>query len=282
MDEISPEFIERYQKLYEQDPRSRIFAPLADAYRKKGWLKEARDMAEKGVKDNPEFPGGRVALGRIYMDDSRYPDAEMHFRKAVELAPESVLAYQLLAETFLRLKKTKEALKAYKMLLFMNPENERAANAVRKLEALTADEYEDDLFAMKPLKTAVAEWDNVELDFGDPKDAKAPQSSAQKEKHKKQIYLDRILSLADAHIVRNDVDRALDALNEAERLFGPQTEIVKRLKLLHERQLDTLVVPKNVSEINKSTPSKSAAQLDNQIEFLQDLLQNIKSRANSL
>lgn len=265
--------------MYEKDPRSRVFAPLAEAYRKMGLLKEALKMAEKGVKDHPHFPGGRVALGRIYMHETRLKEAEEQFRKAIELAPENVLAYQLLAETYLRLKKSKDALKAYKMLLFMSPDNERAQNAVRKLEALTADEYEDDLFAMKPLEQAVKEWDNIELEFAN--DDKKPATETAK-MAKKQAYLDRILSLADAYIVRNDIDRALNALNEAERLFGPNPEVVKRLKLLHERQVSMVAQPRSAKEAMIKTPSVRESQLDGQIDFLQDLLQKIKNRSSSL
>lgn len=267
MDEINPEFIERYQKMYEKDPTSRVFAPLAEAYRKMGLIKEARELAEKGVLKHPHFPGGRVALGRIHLANSQFEEAEIQFRKAVDLAPENVLAYQLLAETYLRLKKTKEALKAYKMLLFINPENARAVNAVRKLEALTADEYDEELFAMKPLQLAVKEWDQLELDV-----------RSDSRPDKKRVYLDRALSLADAYIVRNDIDRALDALNEAERLFGPNPEIVKRLKLLHERQLNAIAIPKTNSEISLKKQVIQPTQLDQQIDFLQDMLQKIKNR----
>ena len=62
MDETNPEFIERYQKLYEEDPKSRIFAPLAEAYRKMGLINEALELAQNGVKIHPQFSGGRVAL----------------------------------------------------------------------------------------------------------------------------------------------------------------------------------------------------------------------------
>lgn len=281
MDEVNTEFIERYQKMYEKDPTSRVFAPLAEAYRKMGLIREAREVAEKGVKDNPNFPGGRVALGRIYLEDSQFKEAEIQFRKAVELAPENMLAYQLLAETYLRLKKTKEALKAYKMLLFINPENTRAQNAVRKLEALTADEYDEEIFAMKPLQEAVKEWDELHLDFstvGSTGSSHKGSTGAAARTEKNRIYLERTLSLADAHIVRNDIERALNALNEAERLFGANPEIVKRLKLLHERQLSGIATPQTKSEILMSEHPIRQSKFDKQIDFLQDLLQKIKNR----
>src|SRR6185437_2914404 len=101
MDEINPEFVERYQQLYEADPKSRIFAPLAEAYRKMGLLKEAREVAEAGVGHNPQFAGGRVALGRIFCDLGLIKEATRELKKATELAPENVLAHQVLGECYL-------------------------------------------------------------------------------------------------------------------------------------------------------------------------------------
>src|SRR6185312_9107047 len=95
MDEINPEFVERYQRLYEADPKSRIFAPLAEAYRKMGLLNEARDVAESGVANHPDFPGGRVALGRVLNDLGLIEEAVRELKKAAELAPENILAQQI-------------------------------------------------------------------------------------------------------------------------------------------------------------------------------------------
>jgi len=274
-DDVNPEQVERYQLLYEQDPKSQIFAPLAESYRKMGLLKEGLEVAEDGVKIHPNFASGRVALGRLLKDLGKMVEAEEQFRRAAELAPENMLAHQLLAETLLHLKKPKEALHAYKILLFLNPENEKANRAVKKLEALTADEYEDDIFSMKPLKEAVREWDEVEIDFGtDGGDVRAPDKP-----EKKARFLDRVLSLVDAYIVRNEIDRALESLNEAERLLGPEPEVVKRLKLIHQRQLENIPYPKTAAEAVPPAPRKSP--VDNKIEFLQDLLSQIRNRTRT-
>jgi tetratricopeptide (TPR) repeat protein len=274
-DDVNPEQVERYQLLYEQDPKSQIFAPLAESYRKMGLLKEGLEVAESGVQIHPNFAGGRVALGRLLQAFDRLKEAEQEYRKATELAPENMLAHQLLAEVLLRLKKPKDALHAYKILLFLNPDSEKAQRAVKKLEALTADEYEDDVFAMKPLKEAVKDWDEVEIDFGSMGgDVVAPVKP-----DKKSRFLDRVLSLVDAYIVRNEIDRAIETLTEAERLVGPEAEVVKRLKLIHHRQLENIPHPKSAEEI--VSPPQRQSEVDNKIEFLQDLLQQIKTQRGS-
>ena len=275
MDEISAEFIERYQRMYERDPKSKVFAPLAEAYRKSGMIKEALEVAEKGIQFHPDFSGGHVALGKIYFDLSRFKDAEKSLARAVQLSPENILAHQLLADTLLRLKKSKEALKVYKMLLFLSPEHQRAQIAVRKLESLTADEFDEDVFAMKPLKETIKEWDDIQLDF------MSSDTNKESNKNQKTAFIDRILSLADAYLVRNDTDRALEALNEAEKWVGSHPEVVKRLKLIHHRQLDTMAYPKTAEQVS-AAPSRAKAILDNKIDFLQDLLQKFNNRKSSL
>lgn len=265
--EIKPEVVERYQKLYEQDPASKVFAPLSEAYRKMGLLKEAHEVAAKGVQRHPEFAGGRVALARVLLDLTHYDQALPELKRVVELAPENVLGHSLLAECYLRLKKPKEALKAFKMLLFLSPENEKAQTAVKKLESLTADEYQADVFALKPIAAAVREWDDFLLD--------ETTNAKNKETHRLKT-IERMISLADAYIVRNDHDRAIETLNEAERQFGPQTEIVKRLKIIHQRNLETLTVP--VTKEDLAPPeTREMSAIDKQIELLRSVLKTIRS-----
>src|SRR5262245_40905043 len=140
------DMVERYQILLEKDPRSQVFAPLAEAYRKIGLLEEAFRICVRGVQFHPNFAGGRLALAKVLMDRENPKEALRELEKAIELSPENILAHQLMAELHLAEKNAKAALRSYKMVLFLAPLNERAQRAVRKLESLTADEFDDDLF----------------------------------------------------------------------------------------------------------------------------------------
>jgi tetratricopeptide (TPR) repeat protein len=275
MDEVNTELIEQYQKLYEQDPQSKVFATLSEAYRKLGMLQEAKEVAQKGVKHHPQFSSGRVALARIYIDLKQFLNAIDELERSIKLTPENLLAHNLLAECFLHLRKPKEALKAYKTLLFINPDNKKAQNAIQKLESLTADEYEEDIFSMQPIKQAVKDWDQIELVNPD------TNANISNPEFKRIRNLERILSLADAYLVRNDTARVLDVLNEGEKLLGSDPEIVRRLKIVHQRQLDQIPTTKNSKELLKPA-SRERLKLDDKIEFLQDLKsQFIKLRDHS-
>lgn len=264
--ELNFDFIERYQKIYAQNPESRIFAPLAEAYRKMKLYKEAREVAESGVKTHPDFPGGHVALAKIELDEKNYDKALKQLEKVTQLSPENILAHSLMGETYLRLKEPKQALRAYKKLLFLSPDNEKALNAVKKLEGLTADEYDDDFFAMKPLKEAIKDWDELEMEDN------KPTSEVKSQKVKA-----RLLSLADAHLVRNDTERAIEALSEAERLFGAEPEIVKRLKIIHQKNLDTLSYPKKSPEL-EPIPTLDERDIEDKIRNLRFLLKKVQTK----
>jgi len=262
-DNIQPELIERYQLLLQKDPKSQVFAPLTEAYRKMGLLEEAFRIAVRGVQFNPSFSGGRIALAKVFLDRDNLAAAVDELEKAVELSADNILAHQLLAECCLRSKRPKDALRSFKMVLYLAPGNEKAAKAVKKLEALTADEYDDDLFEMRPLN---------QVDT--PKTEDTPAGLKPMAPAGISSDLERSLSLADAYIVRNDTDRALATLKEAEMYFHGHPEITKRVKLVSQRsqeQTDPTPVEK---PLNRNTEA-----LDRKIRYLRALLTHIQERS---
>ncbi|MGZ3723296.1 MAG: tetratricopeptide repeat protein, partial [Bdellovibrionales bacterium] len=168
----------------------------------------------------------------------------------------------LLGECYLKSKRPKDALRSFKMVLFLSPNNEKAQKAVRTLESLTADEYEEDLFEMKQLPQA----DQVTMETATtlkPMEGEGLTSE-----------LERILSLSDAYIVRNDLEKANEVLRQGEAGFGAHPELVKRFKLVNQRNTsgDTAVT-KTAGPII----SRERTALDGKISMLQDLLGRIRN-----
>lgn len=221
MSKVSLEAIEQYEKLLEKDPGSRVFAALADAYREIGRLLDAEKLASVGVRRHPSYVGGYLALARIFLSTQRAAQAEGLLKQAVQLSPENLLAYQLLAQAYLDLKQPTEALKAHKMVLFLNPLSDRSREAVARLEALTASDYDDDLFEMAPLTRTSAP-----IPVGDPTPstpAKVASSAATTA-----VILDRELSLIDALIVRNDIEQARSHLMELSQAHPDNPQVKRR------------------------------------------------------
>jgi tetratricopeptide (TPR) repeat protein len=269
MQDIQPELIERYQILLQSDPKSQVFAPLTEAYRKMGLLEEAFRIAVRGVQFNPMFGGGRIALAKVFLDRDNLQAAIDELEKAIECSADNILAHSLLGDCYLKAKRPKEALRAFKMVLFLAPTNEKAIKAVKKLESLTADEYEEDLFEMKPLP----QFDQLKTE----EEAMAPLKPLPEATSKINSELERSLSLVDAFIVRNDVEKALATLKECEKHFGPHPELVKRFKLVNQRNLE-----REEPQAEDRPPNRKVQALSNRIELLQDLLTRVQRNSRLL
>ena len=207
--------IEDYRRLLQKDPNSKAFAPLAEALRENAEFQQAEIVAANGIRRHPDYVGGYVALGRILIEQSRFAEAGPILSKAVELDPQNLLALQLIGTLHLQMQQPKEALKAFKRILFLNPQSEKARNAVQKLESLSADEYEEDIFQYKKI--------NATTQINKP--AVAAVTSQE---------LERKLSLVDALIVRNDLEKARAHLLDLNTRLPNNKEIAKRFELLEE------------------------------------------------
>lgn len=209
MSKVSAETIQQYEKNLGKDPNSKVFAALADAYREQGRVEEAEKMARDGVRRHPNYVGGYIALARIFLGSQRPDEAEDCLKKAIQLSPENLLAYQLLGQTFVELKRPQEALKAHKMVLFLNPLSEKSRQAVEKLETLSATDYDDELFEMRPLR-------------------EQPVRSVDVPSKKLASSLERSLSFVDALLVRNELGRAKSLLQELAQQYPDSVEVTRR------------------------------------------------------
>lgn len=130
----SPQIYE-YLRKYQEDPSSRVFAPLAEAYRKAGLIDEAIEIAREGLRVHPGFVGGKVALARALFDKKLYQEVTDVLAPVVQDVPDNLVAQRLIAESYLMLGRVAEAVTAYKMLLYFSPADPETAQIVKELEA---------------------------------------------------------------------------------------------------------------------------------------------------
>jgi tetratricopeptide (TPR) repeat protein len=249
---MNRESIEKYQNILRKDPNSQVFAALADAYRELGLLEQAEQVAKDGVRRHPSYVSGFVALGRVLVAKENWREAEQVLLKATSLAPENILAHQLSAQVYLQQNRPKEALKAYKMVLFLNPQSKTAKAAVEKLESLTADEYENEVFEMKKLKV----------------DDRVPGPSTL---NTVPSQLERTLSLVDAFIARNEIEKAKTLIKEAQNKFPGEEKLQARWDMLGEEE--------PFEEATEILPQISREKLiiNRKIKRLEFVLQRIKT-----
>ncbi|MEW6056506.1 MAG: tetratricopeptide repeat protein [Bdellovibrionota bacterium] len=129
-----PPLLLKYLKMFQENPRSKIFAPLAESYRKIGLVDEAIEICREGLAVHPDFIGGKVALARAYADKQSYAQVRALLAPIIEHVPDNLVAQRLLADACLSLGHVKEALESYKMLLYFNPNDHEVVGVVHELE----------------------------------------------------------------------------------------------------------------------------------------------------
>lgn len=258
MHKIDAATLVRYQKILAEDPQSQLFAPLAEGLRQHGRLKDAERVVRHGIERHPAYPAGLLVFGKILKDLKRPEDAISVFKSVIQLDPTNLLSYQCLGDLYLENSQPKDALKFYKMVLFLNPQSQKAQRVILKLESLTADEFTEETFKMTPLKVIKPAPAAVPIEK-----EKTPETNSVPK------GLQRMLSLVDAFIVRNDLAKAQYLLSETEVEFGDHPEIQQRRKVLYNRQASQLA--KDANELDKITPLMNRESLIRQKKL--DLLQ---------
>lgn len=205
--------LENFETILLGDPKSKIFAPLAEGYRKLGRLDKALGVALEGVAKNPQFAGGKVALARVFIDLGKLTAAEKELKEVVTMDFENLLSHKLLGEVYLKQKKALEALDAYKSALLSNPNDQVARKMVTKLETLSAADYDPSFFS------SISE-----------SETKSSPGPTALQLHR--VNLNSALSYLDALIVRNEYKEAKTYAQSILSRFPGNPEILKRIKYL--------------------------------------------------
>jgi tetratricopeptide (TPR) repeat protein len=276
MAKISAKVIEEYRKILQKDVNSKAFAPLAEALRETGDFSQAETVAANGIRRHPQYVGGYVALGRVLMDQGRFNEAMPILKKASELDPENLLALQLLGTLHLQVNQPKDALKAFKRVLFLNPQSEKARKAVQKLETVSADEYEEDIFQYQRLQPSQNSQTPQTTEFKSQPSKSSASERILPTQPLSRNEIERKLSLVDALIFRNSLEKARETLVELNQKMPGHPEIAKRFELLDES------IPEEVATPLHPLSSREKIVIERKKKLLESLLRRIKLHHESL
>lgn len=269
MNGVTSEFIAKYKKILQKDPESQIFALLGEALRKSGQLEEAYQICRRGVAKHPHFASGHVAMAKVYIDQKKIEEAAEHLTKAVALAPENIMAHSLLAQLWLDLRRPKEALKSFKMVLLLNPNDPIARKSVSRLESLTADEFDEETFKLGKIENLLKPKPLTNIKGLSAEDV------SKKTAGERQKAIERLTSLADAFLVRNQYEKALETLEQAAKTFGSHPEIQNRIKLLKSQEESG--DPDELEEIQPLAPREERVR-NRKIQILEHLMLRINEQ----
>jgi tetratricopeptide (TPR) repeat protein len=113
--------IKKYTEALAADPKSRVFVPLADIYRKLGRYDEAIAIAKEGLLHHPNYMGGKVALARAYFENGDLDPAEEYLREILNFASDNLVANRLLAQIYLQKGENDKAIPLLKQLQAFEP-----------------------------------------------------------------------------------------------------------------------------------------------------------------
>lgn len=124
----------KYFTMYKKNPRSKVFAPLAESFRKLGMLEDAYKILKDGIRHHPNYTLGFIVLANCYFDQGKFELTYNTLRPIISQNADNISLQKIFAQACMNLGYLEEALDTYKYLLFMNPRDKFFIEQVKKLE----------------------------------------------------------------------------------------------------------------------------------------------------
>lgn len=262
------EIIEKYRGVLKKTPDSQVFAPLAEAYRENGELELAEKVCKEGLRKHPSHTSAWVILAKILKDRKNWDEGIKALNQALKLSGSNILAHQLLGEIHLEKRDATSAIKSFKMVLLLNPYHQKVKKILERIESLSARDYQDDLFEFKKLSLSSdgtpLNLENTKSQIIEPNKDGADQSY-----HR---TLQRIISLVDAFIARNQLKQAHSLLANSLHDYPEDKDLLYRQKVLKSRSQPSFIVSEEEGDQNTDIRKKSKQA---KLEKLNRILQRI-------
>lgn len=118
-----------------KDPKSKLFVPLAEEYKKAGNIDMAINVLQDGLKNNPGYITARSFLGRLLMDSGDLAGAQKELEEVIKTIPDNLLAQRKLGDLYVIIGRASDALQRYKTALGLNPGDKEVASLIADIEA---------------------------------------------------------------------------------------------------------------------------------------------------
>ena len=133
MPEQTTHKIEELKFKLKNDPKSRLFYPLAEELRKIGRFEDAEKYLRAGLSHHPSYLSAWVSLGRVLRETSKDQEAVDALKHALTVDPGNMVAAKLLAETYYDLGDKVEAIKKYKLVHALLPADDEISAKIEQL-----------------------------------------------------------------------------------------------------------------------------------------------------
>lgn len=117
----------------ESNPKSLLFAILADIYLQEGRLEDAVQLCAQGVKHNPEYITGKYILAKAYFMQGENEKAETELKHILTHDRQYLSAHKLMADIMMRMGWENSAVMHYKEILRYDPQCDEVREAMNAL-----------------------------------------------------------------------------------------------------------------------------------------------------
>ena len=124
---------------FNANPR-RVFARLANEYRKAGDPQSAIDLCRTHVPLQPTYISGHIVFGQALFEQGELDEARTAFETAISLDPENLIAIRQLGDIARVTGDSRGARTWYERLLEMDPQNEEIEQYLHDLPEATPDQ----------------------------------------------------------------------------------------------------------------------------------------------
>ncbi len=118
-----------------KDPKSKLFVPLAEEYKKTGEIEMAIHVLTEGLKNNPGYVTARSVLGKLLLEKGDLDASQKEFEEVVKAIPDNLMAQRKLGELYALQNRPDEAIQHFKIVFSANPRDAELASLVSDLEA---------------------------------------------------------------------------------------------------------------------------------------------------
>lgn len=129
----SPRLAELRRRLH-ADPRSLVFAALAEELRRAGALEDAIDTCVAGLVHHPGYTSARATLGRALLEAGQPDAAREELEAVVAQAPENLAAQRALVDAYRALDLPEQALDHCRFVSSLAPEDAELAALLAELD----------------------------------------------------------------------------------------------------------------------------------------------------
>ena len=120
------ETIQRLESRVKDNPKSILFARLADLYLKRGEIDRAVELCEEGIQNHPSYVTGNYILGKAYIAKGLHDRAEIEFKKVLSHDRQFLSAHKHLGDIMARMGWENKAAIHYRDILRIDPMDDYA------------------------------------------------------------------------------------------------------------------------------------------------------------